>query len=172
MSVVAVKKSENKLVFASDSIKVSGWTKQSDKVLPKDMAKLFELNDMVIGSVGYSKELSFMRIFAATHKPKSPSVEGLLDFIIEFYSWAMRIDPEFERSNEYLIGFENKVFRITEGYLVDKVNEISAIGAGEDFALAAMHLGHSAIEAVEVANELCLYCAPPICVIEKTLSQE
>jgi hypothetical protein len=34
----------------------------------------------------------------------------------------------------------------------------TAMGSGRDFALAAMHLGHSAVEAVKVANDLNIFC--------------
>lgn len=36
-----------------------------------------------------------------------------------------------------------------------------------DFALAALHLGHTAEEAVEVATELSIYCEKPVQVIRR-----
>ncbi len=41
-----------------------------------------------------------------------------------------------------------------------------AIGSGTDFALAAMYLGHSAVEAVEVASALCTDCGMGIDTLE------
>ena len=38
----------------------------------------------------------------------------------------------------------------------------TAIGAGEDYALASLHLGHTAKEAVETACELSVYCERPV----------
>lgn len=37
-----------------------------------------------------------------------------------------------------------------------------AVGAGEDFANAALHLGHTPKEAVKVACDLCCYVCEPI----------
>lgn len=41
-----------------------------------------------------------------------------------------------------------------------------AIGSGRDFAAAAMHLGHGARRAVEVACQLCGYCGQGIDTLE------
>ena len=167
MSVVAVRKYPDRLVFAADSIRVSGYLKESQRVAGQDMAKLFEVNSMVIGGVGLSMELSFMRIYARTHKPKASNTEAMLDFIVDFYGWANGKDSSFGHNSEYLIGFENEVFRVADGYLIDRINEFSAIGAGEHFSLTAMYLDKSPQEAVEIANELCVFCSPPVKVIER-----
>jgi len=169
MSVVAVRKYPDRLMFAADSIRVSGYLKETHRVAGQNMAKLFELNDLIIGGVGLSMELSFMRMYARTHKPKAANTEAMLDFVVDFYSWAASKDGNFGRNSEYLIGFENEVFRVADGYLIDQINEFSAIGAGEHFALTAMYLDKSPKEAVEIANELCVFCAPPVNILEKPL---
>ena len=46
MSVVAVKVTKNKITIGADSILVSGWTQEKDK-----LAKLNKVNGMVIGDV-------------------------------------------------------------------------------------------------------------------------
>lgn len=45
-------------------------------------------------------------------------------------------------------------------------NRFVAMGSGRDYALAAMHLGHSAKEAVEVACALDVFCGNGIDVLE------
>jgi hypothetical protein len=53
MSVVAARKYPNKIVFASDSIAVSGhFLKVNERVTGSESGKLFEINNMIIGSVG------------------------------------------------------------------------------------------------------------------------
>lgn len=171
MSVVAARKYSDKLVFAADSICVSGYfLKETERVTGGERGKLFEVNNMIIGSVGYTMELSFMQIFARNHSPAAPTVEAVLDFMLEFYSWAKGKDSEFGRKNDYLIGLDSEIFRISDSYLVQKINEFSAIGAGEHFALTAMYLDKSPEEAVKIANELCIYCADPINVITKEIN--
>jgi ATP-dependent protease HslVU (ClpYQ) peptidase subunit len=167
MSVVAAKKYPDKLVFAADSIRVSGYLTETSRVIGKEQGKLFEVNDMIIGSVGYVMELSFMQLFARNHKPAAATVEGVLDFIVEFYGWAKKKDDSFCRRNSYLIGIEEQIFRVCDSYLVETINEFSAIGAGEHFALTAMYLEKSPQEAVEIANELCVYCSAPVNTVVK-----
>jgi ATP-dependent protease HslVU (ClpYQ) peptidase subunit len=162
MSVVAARRYDNRLDFASDSIRICGNLTESSRIAGHEQGKLFEVNGMVIGSVGSIMELSFMQIFSKNHKPSAPTVESVLDFLLEFYSWAKNKDDSFARKNEYLIGFEREIFRICDSYLVEKINEFSAIGAGEHFSLTAMHLGKSPYESVEIANQLCVYCTGPV----------
>ncbi|MBW4611696.1 MAG: hypothetical protein KME21_00125 [Desmonostoc vinosum HA7617-LM4] len=170
MSVVAAKKYSDKLEFAADSIRVSGYLTENSRVTGDEQGKLFEVNDMIIGSVGYVMELSFMQIFARNHKPSAPTVEAVLDFVVEFYGWAKKKDDNFGRKNSYLIGLEGEIFRISNSYLVEKINEFSAIGAGQHFALTAMYLDKNPKEAVEIANELCVYCSGPVNLITKHLT--
>ena len=170
MSVVAAKRFADKLEFAADSIRVDGYLIETARVTGDEQGKLFEVNDIIIGTVGYVMELSFMQIFARNHKPAAATVEGVLDFIVEFYAWAKKKDDTFGRKNSYLIGMEGEIFRVSSSYLVEKINEFSAIGAGQHFALTAMYLEKSPKEAVEIANELCVYCSGPVNVITKTLN--
>jgi len=171
MSVVAARRYADRLTFASDSIRISGLLKTSNRVTGEERGKLFEVNHLVIGSVGYVMELSFMQIFARNHKPADATVEAVLDFMVEFYTWAKSKDDSFGKHNDYLIGIDDQIFRVVDSYLVEKINEFSAIGAGEHFALTAMHLDKTPQEAVEIANELCVYCSGPVHVINKELSQ-
>lgn len=169
MSVVAARKYHDRLVFASDSIRVSGHLRETSRVTGDERGKLFEVNDLIIGGVGLIMELSFMQIFARNHKPAAATVEAVLDFIVEFYGWSTGKDSSFGKRNEYLIGIEGEIFRVCDSYLVEKINEFSAIGAGEYFALTAMYLDKTPEEAVSIANELCVYCAPPINTIVKPI---
>lgn len=162
MSVVAARRYENELFFAADSIRTSGITQETSRVAGHEQGKLFQINDLVIGSVGYVMELSFMQLFARNHKPTAPTVEAVLDFMLEFYAWAKSKDSDFGRQNTYLIGMEQDIFRVSDSYLVETINEFSAIGAGEDFALTAMYLEKNPEEAVSIANRLCIYCSAPI----------
>ncbi len=171
MSVVAARRYTDKLEFAADSIRVSGYLAENSRVTGHEQGKLFQVNDMIIGSVGYIMELSFMQIFARNHKPSTPTIEGVLDFIVEFYGWAKKKDDSFSKRNSYLIGIEGEIFRVCDSYLVEKINEFSAIGAGEHFALTAMYLDKNPREAVEIANELCVYCSGPVNEIIKNFNQ-
>jgi ATP-dependent protease HslVU (ClpYQ) peptidase subunit len=170
MSVVAARKYHDKLFFAADSIRVSGfYRKETQRVAGHQQGKLFEVNGLIIGSVGYIMELNFMQMFARNHKPTAATTDSVLEFMLEFYGWAKAKDNEFGKRNEYLIGIENEIFRVVDTYLVEKINEFSAIGAGEDYALTAMYLDKNPEEAVQIANVLCVFCSDPVNVITKPI---
>lgn len=177
MSVIAVRKYSDRIEFAADSISVSkGFIKRvaesslskgsdNDKNLIMDNVKLFESPDqgLVIGSVGWVMQTTFLQMYSKYHKPKGIDLDDILEYICDFYAWAKSKDSSFaEIGNEYIICFENQLFKITDRYLVEKIPEYDAIGVGEPFALTALSLGKSPKEAVQVANKLCLYCCDPV----------
>lgn len=165
MSVVACKMKESGYEIAADSITVHGFTQTKGQTT--DHVKLYETNEMVIGGVGSAEENSLLRLFAETHRPSNPDEYSILEFISEFSEWKKKKTDNAAIKNSYIIGYQGNVFAV-EQWLVDKVKNYMAIGAGMSFALAALYLGHSAKKAVETAIELSIYCEAPILVIEKT----
>lgn len=161
MSVVAVRVEDGGYVVAADSITVRGWTQS------KTSGKLHETNGMVLGGVGYAEETALLRLFLETRKPSSETESGVLEILADFSDWKhKKCGKHYGNDNSYLLGLGSKVFAI-EGYFVREVNGFEAIGAGRDFALAAMHLGASPEKAVEVAIELSIYCEAPVKVVCK-----
>lgn len=156
MSVVCVKVYKDKIIFAADSICVRGYTKTT-----KDFSKLEEINGMIIGGVGFAEETNLLFMYAQTHKPLFASEKGLSDFIFEFYKWKSELNIGFSSQNSYIIGYEDKAFYV-ENMLVKEITDYQAIGAGMEYALAVLWLGHTPKEAVKVACELCCYVAEPI----------
>ena len=84
----------------------------------------------------------------------------------EFSNWKKGKAEKSGLDNSYLIGFEGKVFSVN-GWFIQEVITYEAIGAGMDYALAALYLEKSAEEAVKVACELSIFCEEPIQVIKK-----
>lgn len=168
MSVVAVKKCDKKIKIAADSIVVSGWTRVEKTTR---MAKLFEVNDMIIGSVGLAAEGLLMENFALTHQPHQATEREVLNFIVEFNKYISDLGLS-KYTNSFILCFKGKVFLIEEGFFVSEVEEYAAIGAGQDYALAALYLGHSAKKAVETACELCAFVAEPIVEFEMKYEKE
>jgi|GEM_PF-696654 len=165
MSVVACKILPNGYEIASDSISVRFWTQS--KGGNTKFSKLFEVNDVVVGSVGYAEESSLLQMFCATRKPSEATEPAILEFFSEFSSWKKKKAEKSGLDNAYLIGFEGKVFSVN-GWFIQQVLKYEAIGAGMDFALAALYLENSAEDAVKVACELSIYCEEPIQMISKT----
>lgn len=162
MSIVACRVTDNGYEIAADSITVRGYTQTKGQTM--NLAKLFEVNGIVFGCVGFVEESSLMKIFAGTHKPAAATESALLEFLSEFSDWKNNKTGTPGIENSYLIGYQGQVF-IVDGWMVGKVTSYEAIGAGMDFALTALHLGQSAEEAVTVAIELSVFCEGPVQVV-------
>jgi ATP-dependent protease HslVU (ClpYQ) peptidase subunit len=172
MSVIVVKKTKDKVIFASDSQTTAGWKKQveSKKKMFFNRSKIFEVNNMVIGCAGAVVGNTLMQIFAKNHTPKTASEDDVMEFMVEFEFWAKKKDVGFNLSeNAFLIFYLNEVFEVCDGLLVSKVGEFAAIGSGSFLALGALYFNHTAQEAVEVAKEYDLFCSGDTVTIEKQL---
>lgn len=157
MSVVAIKINEKTIDIAADSIIVKGGTKRTDS----SWHKLTQVNDMIIGSVGAAEETSLLINFCKTHSILAPTTSDVQTFMCEFLDWKLSKLEDGDIENDYIIVFKGKAFSVNHLF-VEEINDYDAIGAGEDFALAALYLGHSAKDAVEVACKLSCYVAEPI----------
>jgi ATP-dependent protease HslVU (ClpYQ) peptidase subunit len=160
MSVVAVKVKKDKIVIGADSILVSGWTQEKDK-----LAKLNKVNGMVIGDVGDAQEGGLFLVYCKTRKPREASVDALVEFMSEFQDWMNNKIGETKLTNQYVIILDKKAFMM-EGFFIKEVTDYTAIGAGMDFALSALYLGNSVKEAIKASCHLSVYCEEPINIIE------
>ena len=159
MSVVACRIKKNGFEMAADSIMVRYSTQsKGDR---GNFSKIAEINGMQIGSVGYAEESSLFFLYCSTRKPAAATESAILEFLGDFSEWKHKKVGKYIGGNEYLFGFHGKVFHIN-GWQIEEVTTYEAIGAGMDYALAAMHLGHSAEDAVEVAIHLSIYCEAPV----------
>lgn len=163
MSVIAAKVYNDKIIMAADSILINDWSKRNT-----NFAKIVEINGMIAGSTGSAKEASLMWHYMQTHKPASPSEKDMLTFVVEFAQWKSAIDGS-NVENFYLIAYNGHLFEI-QGLFVHEIADYVAVGAGADFANAAMYLGHTPREAVKVACELSCYVCEPI--VEYSMNRE
>lgn len=163
MSVVAAKVYADRVTMAADSIMTKGWSKTNN-----NFVKINEINDMIVGGCGLSQEISLMWHYMTTHKPASATERNILDFIVEFSKWKRDLTGDGTVQDTYLIIFEGHLFEINDMFVFE-IKDYAAVGAGEDFANAALHLGHTPKEAVKVACDLCCYVCEPI--IEYSMSK-
>ena len=158
MSVVAVKIYENSIVMSADSIIIHG---PQDKA-PVGKGKIFDVNGMLIGSTGLASEGVYLSLFAENHTPLDSSERAFTEYMAEFCQWKYHTyGSPAEVENSYLIAYKDKCFYVN-GYYVGEVNDFFAIGAGSEYAEAALYLGHSPQEAVKAACALCCMVAEPI----------
>lgn len=164
MSVIACRVLPGGYEIAADSISVRGYTQRKGD--HEAFGKLFEVNGLNVGGVGPSDEMSMLHVYAATRKPAAATEASLLEFLSEFASWKNDKIGEAGLNASYIIGYGLKLFAV-QGWHVARVTSFEALGAGMDFALAALHLGGDVKQAVETAIELCVYCEGPVQVVRK-----
>lgn len=166
MSVVACRILDNGYEIAADSIGTRGWTQS--RGANKKLSKLTEANNLVIGGSGLVEEVSLFTLYCQTRQPAAADYSSIVSFVSEYSDWKRKkIDKPLDGTTEYLFGIDGKVFHIYS-YEVIEITKYEAIGAGMDFALAALWLGKTAEEAVGCAIELSTFCEGPVRVIRKT----
>src|SRR5882762_1581094 len=158
MSCIAVKITSTSISMAADSIRVSGYTQSKDH----SKSKLFQVNDISIGHSGLCSEGGLLYLYCATHKPSGSTELDIVNFFSDFTDWYRKKlgNGGIKLEGEFLIVFQGKVYYIIE-FCIREVFNTYAIGAGRDFALAALSLGASPEKAVEVACDLSIYCEQP-----------
>jgi len=162
MSVVAVKKNtKGGFDIAADDIAVNGWTIVSNAD-NQTFSKIAKINDVVIGGSGSTEINSMLFMYARTHLIKTNDLDGIFDWFKEFLDWRkVKSDKYGIGGNWFIIVLDKKAYYF-ENFLCVEIKDNHAIGAGRDFALAALALGHSAKEAVEVACKLSAFCNEPV----------
>ena len=166
MSCVAVKVTNKEIQFAADSIVVMGNTKVNT---PTTQPKLTKINNIIIGGCGSFSEIGLMFQFAETHRPDDNSIRAIRQFFVEFGEWKQKYGERFLCENSYIIGYEGKCYSYICNCL-EEIKDYCTIGAGMDYALAALYLGKSARDAIKVSCALSCYVAEPI--VEYKMSRE
>jgi ATP-dependent protease HslVU (ClpYQ) peptidase subunit len=159
MSIVCCQVYDGKIEIASDSISVRHYTQSKGSNLKH--VKLIQINGMTIGSVGAIEESSLFFQYCSTRKPRAATEQDIMMFLAEFSEWKKKLIDNNKIENSYILAIDKKAF-VIEGFLVQEISQYEAIGAGMDYALAAMYLGHDVKKAVEVACELSVWCEKPI----------
>lgn len=156
MSVVAAKVYSDKVIIAADSILAKGWSKRNT-----GFAKIVSINGMIVGGCGNAQEVSLLWRYMQTHQPETATEKDVLNFVVEFAKWKRELVSDSSVENSYLMAYEGKLFYIASMFVYE-VKDYIAIGAGEDFATTALHLGSTPREAVKVACDLSCYVCEPV----------
>lgn len=167
MSIIIAKKLDKKIIIGSDSQTTRGWNKE----IRVEPTKLVDLGDIVVGSAGLVKTSKLLHLYISQHKINKLNDEvDILKFLTDFEKWIRENtnDTGFSlTSNQFIFIKGNKIWKVEEGYLIEKVSDFCAIGSGYDKALIALELGHSVEETLRAVCKYDLYCSEPIKIIEK-----
>lgn len=162
MSVVAVKRNEKGgFDIAADDISCHGWTVISNAD-NKTFSKLQEMNDIIIGGSGATEVITMLFMYARTHLIKNNDLDTMIDWFKDFLDWRKKKSDKYGISGNYFLIIMDKKAFYFEDFLCIEIEDNFAIGAGRDFALAALSLGHTAKQAVEVACKLSSFCNEPV----------
>ena len=158
MSVIAVKKYENKIVVAADSQVSYGSTNRKFENL-----KMRKINsDLIICVTGTVETCGLLWIYFETHSLEPISCERtIMNFITDFAKWREDYAGGNSFDSNFIIVYKDKIFEVC-GYTILEVKDYTSVGSGYQMALAALHLGHSPKEAVQVACDLTNYVGEPI----------
>jgi len=160
MSVVAVKKYKNRIVLGCDSqISTNGGNKLlvDDKNI--EFCKIIKTNGLIIGLVGIPTDMSYMRMYAKTHKPKSTREEDMLEWFVEYVEWCRKKDKDYSPSKSRFIAiYRKEVYMIDGDFEIRKIKDYYAMGSGGFLALGALFYDKTIKQAIRVAKEFDLYC--------------
>ena len=155
MSVIAAKVYPEYIEIASDSILIK------DDLKKTNFKKIFNTSIICAAGCGTAEELCLFFTFIQEHEPKTCSIAGILNYMKQFAKWKFDYVNDDVIHNCYLIIYKGKLFEV-DGMFVQEVKDYTAIGEGEPYALAALHLGHTVEEAIQAACDLCCFVAEPV----------
>lgn len=155
MSVIAAKVFPDYIEIASDSILIK------DDLKKTNFKKIHTNQLITAGGCGSAEELCLFFTFIEEHEPRVATVSGILSYMKQFAKWKFDYVNDDTINNCYIIIYKGKLFEV-DGMFVQEIKEHTAIGEGEAYALAALHLKHSIEEAVKTACDLSCYVSEPI----------
>ena len=156
MTVIAVRKTNDKIIIASDSQQ----TRRDNKTL--DASKIIKYNNCIAGCAGNSLDIALFAMFLRTHIPKGSTDEDIIDFLSEFVDWKQKKTKEGDYVSSIILITDNRIFNIYKYAILNTDKEFTAIGSGMFCALGAMKMGAMPKKAVETAIEYDLYCGGDI----------
>jgi len=169
MSIIVVKKYEDKIVLGCDSQTTQWWNKNTNT--REEPIKLVDLGDVVVGSAGMMKVTKLLHTYINQRKvTKLHDEVDILNFIRDFEKWIKENTSGTETSvseNSFIFVKEDRVWTVRDGFLIEEVQRFAAIGSGYDKALIALELGHDVLETVKAVCKFDLYCSEPVKIIEK-----
>lgn len=157
MSVIAAKVYDNRIEIAADSIIMKDDLKKTNFVKLRNYS-----NNIVCGGCGSAEELSlFFEFISNISQQVNVTTQTILNHLHDFSRYKEHYTGVAQIDNCYLIIVDNKLFEV-DGFFVQEVNDYTAIGEGEPYALTALYLGQNPIDAVKTTCELCCHVSLPV----------
>jgi len=171
MSIIAVKKNPEKIIFAWDT-----QTKRYGQAY-YDGEKVIHIKNIVLGFVGKTRVRPYLKAYVECCTSKDTVIfddaYSVCAFFDKFREEFLPSDYlSFDESDNILISDSKKVFNIDPSTNeCFEIQEFEAIGSGGDIALGAYKAGADIVKACEIACELNLECGEPVELLEIPLSK-
>lgn len=165
MSVCAVRKTADAITVSCDTQLTCDTTISSQFL---EFTKMFEKHGIIVAGAGPIREINLLKIFLEKNLIGEPSEENILMFMFDFSQFKQQMGLPVEIECQFIFVIGDKIFSVIQGEVLE-IPEYYAIGSGQDFAQAALFLGHSTEESVKVACNLNVYCHEPIKTIVRQL---
>lgn len=157
MTVIAVDVRGKEIVIGADSQVTSGWHMRVD-----DPPKLFTgPTGVTIAVTGYAEAGALLRLYVENNRPRESTEYSITEFVTDFRKWAnsKANDPSLDMS--FFMVFDGKAFAVRD-YYITEITGFAAMGAGMEYAEAALYLGQSVRKAIQAACHLSTACNEPI----------
>lgn len=166
MTVIAVKKENNKIIIWSDS----QWTMWSHKSNLQDNTKLFNLWDIIFWSSWLFSESNFMNIYLLENKPTLKTEIDFAKFFCNFEKWlSVQTNWNINKSeNSYIFIVNWKIFKIWKFEIIE-IKDFRAIWSGWIQALMGLELWFDVEKTLKAVCKYDLFCNEPINIIEINL---
>lgn len=158
MSVVAAR-----FEYEAKKIEIVGDTQVTSENGMKErfFDKIVQVDEnFVVGMAGDTEEATFMRVYAHSARPRSPILSDVYEWLTQFNALLTQ-NSGSRVQNSYILLLDGYGF-VIHGLFITEMGEYAAIGSGASYALPALFLGASAIEAVECAIEFDAGCSAPV----------
>lgn len=161
MSVIAVKVWPDEIIIWSDS-QVS--THANKEIKDEKPIKLFEVGEIIFGSVWLLAEAQLMRLYLQERQPQRLHEE--IDYVRFFNDFEKRCDNHTngtykETENAYIFVAFGKAF-VCDCYNIYEVTTFDAVWSGYDKALMGLDLGFDVETTLKTVCKYDLYCHEPV----------
>jgi len=162
MTVIAARKTDKGVEISWDSF--CGDTYRKGKVdRLSNLDKKIDGNNFKALICGSASSGSLLKFFSKHNGIESATEMDILGYLIRFKEWCREKLPAPDLNMDMIIIMDGKIFEVDADQLVVFENtEFISMGAGQQYAATALHLGHTAEDACKIACQLSNHCLEPV----------
>lgn len=153
MTVIAAKVEENHIVMSCDSQVSRGWHKKSTGY----PVKIIDGSDFIIGASGAAVLMPLLSAYSKNHQIGDGGADRIIEWCFEFLEFCKKKTDSWNQEGQLILAHGSGLF-VIEQWLPLKIDDFCAVGSGFQYAEAAMYLGKTTEEAVDVAIHMDYGC--------------